>query len=306
MNIFISHNSKDKPQVEIFALAFKHAYGMGNVFYDSWSIQPGDGIIDKMNSGLSTCDFFIFFISNNSLTSKMVSLEWKNALMIESQDRMRFIPVKLDDCEVPALLSQKLYVDVPTLGKEKAIRQLLDVVQGRNTYREPEGSHMFNNLKAYARTAKENYRVDFEIRAIAQPELISRYCIVLKNSNAKVWCTSDQLQESGKGTIQADDGTPRYLYQITVSRATVPGFPMRIAITDNEAISIEGVFHAISEEDFEKVPIITVLSKEMFGFDSDIEVPLDDVVGTDKTQQEIYEYMAKKIADAQGIQADKE
>ncbi|MBP3884034.1 MAG: hypothetical protein J6D54_03730 [Olsenella sp.] len=75
---------------------------------------------------------------------------------------------------------------------------------------------------------------------------------------------------------------------------------MRIAITDDGTIGIEGVFHAVGENEFEKVPIITVLPKEMFGFESDIEVPLDDVVGTDKSQQEIYEYMVKKLAEAQG------
>lgn len=298
MNIFISHNRQDKSKVEHFALAFSKVYGMDSVFYDSWSIQPGDGIIDKMNSGLSTCDFFIFFISKNSLTSKMVTLEWQNALMAEAQEKMRFIPVKLDSCEIPMLLSQKLYIDMPAVGEETAIRQLFDVVQGRNTYREPEGN-MFYNLKAYARTAVEHYRVDLEIRATAYTEPISRYCVVLKNANAKVWCTSDHLQEGGRNTLPATDGSILHGYHVIVGRATTPGFPMRIAITDDETIGIEGVFHAISEEEFEKVPIITVLPKEMFGFESDIEIPIDDVVGTDKSQQEVYDYMVKKLAEAQ-------
>ena len=51
--IFISHNSKDKPIVEPIAVKLSTIFGQDNVFYDSWSIQPGDGIIDKMNDGLS-------------------------------------------------------------------------------------------------------------------------------------------------------------------------------------------------------------------------------------------------------------
>ena len=47
--IFLSHNYKDKPVVEQVALRLKSIYGIDKVFYDSWSIQPGDGIIDKMN-----------------------------------------------------------------------------------------------------------------------------------------------------------------------------------------------------------------------------------------------------------------
>ena len=46
--IFISHNYKDKPIIEPVAIKLGEIYGRENVFYDSWTIQPGDGIIDKM------------------------------------------------------------------------------------------------------------------------------------------------------------------------------------------------------------------------------------------------------------------
>ena len=297
LNIFISHNSKDKPQVEHFASALSKVYGRDSVFYDSWSIQPGDGIIDKMNSGLSTCDFFVFFLSKNSLTSQMVKLEWQNALMASAQGEMRFIPVKLDDCDVPPLLRQKLYINLARDGEEMAIRQLFDVIQGDSTYREPADDKFFN-LKAYARTAQEGFRIDLEIRATAYTEPISRYCVILKNKDANVWCTSDSLHESGRGTIDSQDGSQLNAYLISVGRATTTGFPMRIAITNNETIGIEGVFHAVGENQYEKVPIVVVLPKEMFGFASDIEVPIDDVVGSDKTQKELYNYMANKMTEA--------
>lgn len=73
--IFISHTAKDKAIVEPIALRLAQVYGQNNVFYDSWSIQPGDGIIDKMNEGLTNCKFFFFFVSKNSLQSNMVKLE---------------------------------------------------------------------------------------------------------------------------------------------------------------------------------------------------------------------------------------
>ena len=56
--IFISHTYKDKPIVEQFAKVLAEVFGKDNVFYDSWSIQPGEGIIDKMNDGLSKCKYF--------------------------------------------------------------------------------------------------------------------------------------------------------------------------------------------------------------------------------------------------------
>ena len=70
--IFLSHNWKDKPVVEQVALRLRNIFGQNNVFYDSWSIQPGDGIIDWMNDGLSNCQFFFFFVSANCLALKKV------------------------------------------------------------------------------------------------------------------------------------------------------------------------------------------------------------------------------------------
>ncbi|HDO1330949.1 TPA: toll/interleukin-1 receptor domain-containing protein [Aeromonas veronii] len=57
--IFLSHNYNDKPVVEQIAIRLMQLFGQDKVFYDSWSIQPGDGIIDKMNKGLGDCELFL-------------------------------------------------------------------------------------------------------------------------------------------------------------------------------------------------------------------------------------------------------
>lgn len=44
--IFLSHNYHDKPVVEQVAIKLRDIFGEKNVFYDSWSIQPGESIID--------------------------------------------------------------------------------------------------------------------------------------------------------------------------------------------------------------------------------------------------------------------
>ena len=46
--IYISHTKADKPLVEPIAQKIAGVFGQENVFYDSWSIQPGDGIIDRL------------------------------------------------------------------------------------------------------------------------------------------------------------------------------------------------------------------------------------------------------------------
>lgn len=59
--IFLSHNHRDKRFVSVIAEKLADVYGRDNVFYDSWSIQPGEGIIDKMNLGMENVSFFFLF-----------------------------------------------------------------------------------------------------------------------------------------------------------------------------------------------------------------------------------------------------
>lgn len=144
--IFLSHNWKDKPVVEQVALRLRNIFGQNNVFYDSWSIQPGDGIIDRMNEGLSNCRFFFFFVSANSLASNMVKMEWQNAIFKAAQNAIRFVPIRMDNSPMPVLLTQSLYIDLYSQGLEVALRQIVDVIQGNNTYQAP--TSQFHNLVA--------------------------------------------------------------------------------------------------------------------------------------------------------------
>ena len=74
------YNYKDKDVVEPIAVSMREIYGEENVFYDAWSIKPGESIIGKMNEGIGKCKYFFFFTSQNSLNSSMVDLEWQTAL----------------------------------------------------------------------------------------------------------------------------------------------------------------------------------------------------------------------------------
>src|SRR5690242_3748225 len=71
-SIFLSHTKADKPLVEQIANRLAKLYGQESIFYDSWSIQPGDGIIERMNTGVHEASIFFFFVSANSLASNMV------------------------------------------------------------------------------------------------------------------------------------------------------------------------------------------------------------------------------------------
>ena len=46
--IFISYNHGDQDVVDMIAKRLEIEFGRDNIFYDKWSMQPGDSIIGKM------------------------------------------------------------------------------------------------------------------------------------------------------------------------------------------------------------------------------------------------------------------
>lgn len=60
--LFISYNHNDSGIVDMISRRLELEFGRNNIFYDAWSIQPGDSIIGKMNEGLEafTTFFFLF------------------------------------------------------------------------------------------------------------------------------------------------------------------------------------------------------------------------------------------------------
>lgn len=152
--IFLSHNHADKPVIEPVALRLREIFGQDKVFYDSWSIQPGDGIIDKMNEGLSSPKFVFFFVSEKSLQSNMVKLEWQNALYKATKGECKIIPVRVDGSTMPPVLLQNVYIDMFANGIEAAIVQIVNVIQGNNTFTPQHMGFFQSDLQLFRRSVR--------------------------------------------------------------------------------------------------------------------------------------------------------
>ncbi len=256
--IFLSHNYKDKPIVEQFALRLSEMFGQDKVFYDSWSIQPGDGIIDKMNEGLESCQLFLFFVSKNSLQSKMVELEWQNAVIKATKGNTKIIPVRLDDCLMPPILLQTLYVDLFGQGLEVALRQVSDVVTGNNTF--TPGPQQFSNLRAY--TYLENGNRIVECHAEFYMEPISHFLFLVGNTEEEVsfsYKSSSMVRTGFIKDIKLNNGQTFNAQMMSIERGTVPGFPFVVEITaKNIDISIQliGVMHEKRQNEWALIPLI--------------------------------------------------
>ncbi|MCE5332517.1 MAG: toll/interleukin-1 receptor domain-containing protein [Bacteroidales bacterium] len=255
--IFISHNFKDKPIVEQIALRLRDIFGQDQVFYDSWSIQPGDGIIDKMNEGIRDCKLFLFCVSNNSLQSKMVTLEWQNAVIKATQGQTKLIPIKLDSCLMPPILLQSLYIDLFGQGLEVAMRQIVDITSGRNTFQ--PGPQRFSNLRAYKRT--ENNKIIIECHAEHYLEPISNFLFLTKNQETEIsfTCSSENSFTGGfNKNIKLNDGNVYNGFFMSISRGTVPGFPLIAEATklNNSEIEIIGVMHEEKKGSWNMIPLL--------------------------------------------------
>ena len=255
--IFFSHTSADKPLIEPIAVQFSQVFGQENIFYDSWSIQPGDGIIDKMSEGMSNCKFFFFFVSKNSLDSRMVQLEWQNMLMRASSNTdIKFIPVKLDDCMMPAILLQTLYIDVYGKGLEFATRQIIDVVNGNNTFQ--GGIQQFENVRGEMMRVSE-FGIKLIIKAISYAEPISRYAILVGDNEGEVNHRvqgENMIQTGFSKELTLSNGLVTNAISIVINRSTTPSFPVEIILKSTSVpIIFNGVLRQASQSDWVSFPI---------------------------------------------------
>lgn len=258
--IFLSHNSKDKRIVEPIAIKLREIFGQEYVFYDSWSIQPGEGIIDRMNEGLANCTIFYFFVSNNSLSSYMVKLEWQNAVMKASNGKAKLIPVRIDNCLIPPILSQSLYIDLYTNGFDVALRQIVDIATGSNTYR-PQFTSV-SNLEART-TINIGREIDVEVSANYYMEPIPHFLFVTPNAKREISfeCKGCSMYTSSfnEGVIAIDNGrVHENAIFLAPPNLITPGFPFIAhfkALTEND-IRISSVWHEVTKNNWKPIPFL--------------------------------------------------
>lgn len=189
--IFLSHQHKDKEFVDVIAYELKEMYGEENVFYDSWSIKPGENIIESMSSGIEKCKYFFYFITENSLKSEMVNLEWTAAISRKSKHDIEFIPVKADNVDPPAIISALKYLDLYTNGLETTILQMKEIISKENL---SQKHPTFNNLIAYVHPIS-NTEVHFYITAKRFFEPGGQFVILttLERHEAELYCESSMM-----------------------------------------------------------------------------------------------------------------
>lgn len=256
--IFLSHNFHDKPLVEAVALKLAGIFGQEDVFYDSWSIRPGDGIIDQMNKGLEAPEFVFFFVSATSLASEMVKLEWQNALYAATRGKTRLVPVRVDGSEMPAVLKQTLFIDMHVNGLEAAIAQIVGVIQGNASFT-PQHQGFSNLSYSVANTADGS--IEITVRASHMLEPNPNFAFPLTNGENEVgfWIKSHPGMFSSfqKSAFQLTDGMMvNAVVMRPVTGSLTPTHPLTFELKKKGAadLNLIDVLHDQGQAGWARVP----------------------------------------------------
>src|SRR5574341_1181736 len=129
-DVFLSHNSQDKPAVEIIARDLKEKYDL-KCWLDKWNLVPGEPWQEALEEALDHCKTVAVFVGPNTI-SPWENEEMRSALEERVHDKTRrVIPVLLPgapdsrDLKLPRFLKRLTWVDFRAgLNDEDALYRL--------------------------------------------------------------------------------------------------------------------------------------------------------------------------------------
>lgn len=257
--IFISHNHNDKNFIGPMAEALKDKYGQDNVFFDTWSIRPGENIVERMDTGIENCKVFFFFITENSLSSKMVSSEWTSALMQKAKNPdLKFIPIRAENINIPTIISSLSYLDLVNNGLDVTLTQMIEIIDEEypNTI-----FPIFENIKAFV-ILKENL-INYYIYADKFFEPSSSFVITTTTDSKNIEIKLPNQAMFEKGNLQNGvfiDGINHNAVMIKTEGGIKKGFIIEVEIEikdeniwKSQKIEI-GLYHQKYSDKFEYIP----------------------------------------------------
>lgn len=237
--LFISYNHKDALLVDTIARRLELEFGRNNIFYDAWSIQPGDSIVGKMNDGLADFDTFFLLLSPNSLASNMVGLEWRSALNRAVNNNLKFVVVRIADCNLPAILADMLYIDLYGEGMDGSIEKMKRVAKLENCYTALED---VQNYKI------EYHIVDittvvFTVKAIYYAEHNPKFAFACENELTEfaTQAPHEPITIESAETLYIENGRVLHAHSRQLQRVLKPGFPFVVELKSSDIRKLRSI-----------------------------------------------------------------
>ena len=187
----------------------------------------------------------------------MVKLEWQNAIMKMTKGQTRIVPVRLDNCIIPSILMQSLYIDLFQNGLEVAIRQITDISSGRNTFT-PQFNKV-SNLLAFKHIEDKNIIIECMAQYYMEP--IPNFAFVTPNTENQISheCMNCTMHINGfnPNSIHINENIHLNAIRIDFPQSIVPGFSQKVKFTAKTDIPIEIliVMHESQRDKWEQIPL---------------------------------------------------
>ena len=247
--IFLSHAHEDKDLVGHVAEELRKLFGEDKIFYDSWSMKPGESLVGKMSEGLQNCSHFFLFMSETSLKKPMVRLEWHNGLIKSLKDSSSFIPVRIDNISPPAILTTTLYLDMYNRGLPQTIEDMKLLVSGQGLYN-PTNLKPFNNFDVTLEKDKDK-KIKISINAKKLTEPVNRFAIWMSNEKD---ITAYGMSETSTGELSFN-GEKKKIQVIEQNRTITPGNPQEYYINNPENNFEIEIYHLPTQKNI--IPIFS-------------------------------------------------
>jgi hypothetical protein len=135
-DVFLSHNSKDKPEVEKIGKMLEKTYGL-KCWLDKWNLVPGEPWQDDLEKALDDSQTVAIFVGPTSI-GPWANEEMRSALEVRVHDKSRrVIPVLLPeapdnrDLALPRFLTRLTWVDLRSgLENEETLYRLYCGIKG--------------------------------------------------------------------------------------------------------------------------------------------------------------------------------
>lgn len=110
VEVFLCHSSTDKGRVR---MVHDDLSRLGvKCWLDENKIRVGDSVVSQISSGLGSSQILMIFMSPASVKSMWAQKEWQSFLARQlSGKELRLMPILLEDCDVPPILSDIKYAD---------------------------------------------------------------------------------------------------------------------------------------------------------------------------------------------------
>jgi hypothetical protein len=129
VDFFISYTAADRAWAEWIAWQLE-ADGY-TTRLQAWDFRPGTDFVHQMQQATQEADRTVAVVSPAYFGSQFGEAEWRVAFAKDpTGEHGLLVPVRVEDCDPPGLLSTRVYVDLVGLDEAAARERLLAAFEG--------------------------------------------------------------------------------------------------------------------------------------------------------------------------------